>query len=241
MIGAYCAYVCQANGWPYPAAVPLALAVCGVLGYAVERWLIRPLYRRPFDTLVVTWGFSLLLRKFAEAMFGLGYKSVNVPVRGTVDVLGTDYPRYRLRADRSRRRRPRRRSSSGTRGAVPARASRRWSATPTWRSAHGIPVRALRVGDLRRRHLPGRARRRADRAARSGPAVHGSRLRADVVLRPRRRRARQRRRAALRRRRYRRREQRHLGLSDSTDGYFAVLVLAILFLWLKPRGIVARS
>ena len=80
MIGAYCAYVAQAGGWPYLAAVPLALAVCAILGLAVERIMIRPLYRRPFDTLVATWGLSLLLRKIAEAIFGLGYKSVNIPL-----------------------------------------------------------------------------------------------------------------------------------------------------------------
>ncbi len=96
MIGAYCAYVVQASGWPYVAAIPLALAICAVLGFAVERWLIRPLYDRPFDTLVVTWGLSLLLRKCAEAMFGLGYKSLKEPIGGTVDVLGATYPTYRL-------------------------------------------------------------------------------------------------------------------------------------------------
>src|SRR5215212_10437420 len=96
MIGAYCAYVVQSNGWPYLAAVPLALAVCGVLGYVVERWLVRPLYQRPFDTLVVTWGLSLLIRKCAEAMFGLGYKSLTEPIGGTTEVLGATYPRFRL-------------------------------------------------------------------------------------------------------------------------------------------------
>jgi branched-chain amino acid transport system permease protein/urea transport system permease protein len=96
MIGAYCAYVVQVNGLPFVAAVPLAVAVCGALGYAVERWLVRPLYSRPFDTLVLTWGVSLLLRKTAEAIFGLGYKSLNEPLGGTVDVFGATYPRYRL-------------------------------------------------------------------------------------------------------------------------------------------------
>jgi len=96
MIGAYCAYVVQAQGLPYVAAVPLAIAVCALLGWAVERWLVRPLYQRPFDTLIVTWGLSLLLRKCAEALFGLGYKSLNEPVGGTLDVLGATYPRYRL-------------------------------------------------------------------------------------------------------------------------------------------------
>jgi len=96
MIGAYCAWVVQSNGWPFLAAVPLAIAICGALGWTVERWLVRPLYRRPFDTLVVTWGLSLLLRKCAEAVFGLGYRSLSEPVGGTVDVLGATYPRYRL-------------------------------------------------------------------------------------------------------------------------------------------------
>jgi branched-chain amino acid transport system permease protein/urea transport system permease protein len=62
MIGAYCAYVVQAQGLPYVAAIPLAIAVCTVLGWVVERWLVRPLYQRPFDTLIVTWGLSLPLR-----------------------------------------------------------------------------------------------------------------------------------------------------------------------------------
>ena len=58
--------------------------------------MIRPLYRRPFDTLVVTWGLSLLLRKIAEAIFGLGFRSLAIPLPGTVQFLGTEYPIYRL-------------------------------------------------------------------------------------------------------------------------------------------------
>ena len=96
MVGAYCAYVVQAQGWPYLTAVPLAVGVCAVLGFAVERWLVRPLYARPFDTLVVTWGLSLLIRKTVEAIFGTGFKSLTEPVSGTMQVLGATYPRYRL-------------------------------------------------------------------------------------------------------------------------------------------------
>jgi urea transport system permease protein len=96
MIGAYSAYVAQSCGWPFLAAVPLTLAVCGVLGYLVERILIRPLYRRPFDTLVATWGLSLLLRETAKAIFGLGYHSLTIPIPGAVHILGIEYPTYRL-------------------------------------------------------------------------------------------------------------------------------------------------
>ena len=53
MVGAYCAYVAQSQGWPFLAAVPITLALCALLGWSVERWLVRPLYQRPFDTLVL--------------------------------------------------------------------------------------------------------------------------------------------------------------------------------------------
>ncbi len=96
MMGAFCALVVDRAGVPFLLAVPLALLVCGGVGLIVEVLLIRPLYRRPFDTLVATWGLSLLLRKLAEAGFGLGFNSVAVPLAGTMTLLGTDYPTYRL-------------------------------------------------------------------------------------------------------------------------------------------------
>ena len=60
MIGAYCAFFVQTQNLPFIAAVPVALLVCIVLGLAVERILVRPLYARPFDTLLATWGLSML-------------------------------------------------------------------------------------------------------------------------------------------------------------------------------------
>jgi branched-chain amino acid transport system permease protein/urea transport system permease protein len=94
-IGAYTAFVCQARGWPYLAAVPATLLVCAVLGLVVERGVIRPLYQRPFDTMLATWGLSLLLRKAVELIYGGGYKSLVVPVPGSIDVLGAPFPAYR--------------------------------------------------------------------------------------------------------------------------------------------------
>jgi len=96
MIGAYCAYFAQSQGWPYLAAIPVTLVVSGALGWAVERALIRPLYARPFDTLLATWGLSLMLREIVEAIYGKGYKSLVVPVQGMVEIGGADYPSYRI-------------------------------------------------------------------------------------------------------------------------------------------------
>jgi urea ABC transporter permease protein UrtB len=95
-IGAYTAYVCQARGWPYLTAIPAACLVCGALALLVERVLIRPLYQRPFDTMLATWGLSLLLRKTIELVYGGGYKSLVVPLSGSVSVLGAPFPAYRV-------------------------------------------------------------------------------------------------------------------------------------------------
>jgi branched-chain amino acid transport system permease protein/urea transport system permease protein len=95
-IGAYTAYMCQARGWPYVTAIPAAVLVCGVLALLVERALIRPLYQRPLDTMLATWGLSLLLRKTVELVYGGGYKSLVVPVSGSVSVLGAPFPAYRV-------------------------------------------------------------------------------------------------------------------------------------------------
>ena len=96
MVGAYVAVFCQSQGWPYISAVPATLLVCAVLGLVVERGLIRPLYQRPFDTLLATWGLSLLIRECVEFVSGGGYKSLDMPISGSVDIIGTPFPAYRV-------------------------------------------------------------------------------------------------------------------------------------------------
>lgn len=96
MIGAYSVVVVQHANLPTAAALPLAAVVCGVLGWLVERLLIRPLYQRPFDTLLATWGLSVMLREAVAAIFGRGYQDVTGVTSNPVSVLGTAYPLYRL-------------------------------------------------------------------------------------------------------------------------------------------------
>lgn len=96
MLGAYSVVTVQKLGLPLLAAVPLAVVVCGVLGYVVERWLIRPLYSRPFDTLLATWALAMLLRKLVEAVFGREYRNVESTLAEPMTVFGSQYPAYRL-------------------------------------------------------------------------------------------------------------------------------------------------
>ena len=96
MIGAFAAFFVQEQGLPFPAAFPIAVIACAAIGWPVERIMIRPLFSRPFDTILATWGLSLLLRELVEAVYGRGFHSVRQPVSGTVNVLGADYPVYQL-------------------------------------------------------------------------------------------------------------------------------------------------
>ena len=96
MLGAYSAVTVQKLGLPLLTAVPLSVAVCGVLGYVVERFLIRPLYARPFDTLLATWALAMLLRKLVEAVFGREFRNVESTLTEPMTVLGSQYPAYRL-------------------------------------------------------------------------------------------------------------------------------------------------
>ena len=96
MLGAYSAVAVQEAGLPLLLALPLAVLVCGTTGWLAQRLLIRPLADRPFDTLLATWGLSILIRKAVEAGFGRGYKSIEHGLTGTSQVLGADYPTYRL-------------------------------------------------------------------------------------------------------------------------------------------------
>ncbi len=96
MLGAYSVVTVQKLGLPVIAAVPLAVLVCGALGYVVERWLIRPLYSRPFDTLLATWALAMLMRKLVEAVFGREYRNVESTLTEPMMVFGSQYPAYRL-------------------------------------------------------------------------------------------------------------------------------------------------
>ncbi|KAF1058692.1 branched-chain amino acid ABC transporter permease [Burkholderia gladioli] len=96
MLGAYSVVVVQRLGLSALLAVPLAIVVCAAIGWIVERLLVRPLYQRPFDTLLATWGVAILLREGVAALFGKGYQDVTGAYGASIDVLGTQYPAFRL-------------------------------------------------------------------------------------------------------------------------------------------------
>ena len=96
MLGAYSAYVVQTAQISFFWAIPLAIFVSAILGFLIEWSVIRHLYNRAFDTLLATWGLAILIRKGVEVVFTRDYKSVNQVVPGTVELFGINYPAYRL-------------------------------------------------------------------------------------------------------------------------------------------------
>jgi urea transport system permease protein len=98
MIGAYTAFVVQnffqANlpahlDWYIVVAVPAAFVASGLVGVAMERLVIRHLYGRPLETLLATWGISLLLIQTVRLIFGAQNVTVANPgfLSGGVEIL----------------------------------------------------------------------------------------------------------------------------------------------------------
>ena len=88
MLGAYTTFVVQevirthAPGlfdWSLAIAIPLAFLVSGAVGVVIERGIIRFLYGRPLETLLATWGLSLILQQTVRSIFGANNREVGAP------------------------------------------------------------------------------------------------------------------------------------------------------------------
>ena len=101
MAGAYTAYVLGdslGSSVSLLVALPVAFVLAGAMGLMLERLLIRRLYGRPLDTLLVTWGVSLVLQQVARDIFGAPNVQVRSPgwLDGGVTLAGTTLPYARL-------------------------------------------------------------------------------------------------------------------------------------------------
>jgi urea transport system permease protein len=88
MLGAYTTFVVQdvlrarapgALDWSLAIAIPLAFLVAGLVGAVIERTVIRFLYGRPLETLLATFGLSLILQQAVRSIFGPNNREVSNP------------------------------------------------------------------------------------------------------------------------------------------------------------------
>jgi urea transport system permease protein len=108
MVGAYSTYLVQnffkthaaaAFDWYLLAAVPVSFAVAALVGMVLERGVIRFLYGRPLETLLATWGISLMLIQGCRSIFGAQNVQVENPVwmSGGIEIVtGVVLPYNRL-------------------------------------------------------------------------------------------------------------------------------------------------
>ena len=107
MLGAYTTFVVQELirthnpalfDYSLVIAVPLAFLFAGAVGIAIERSIIRFLYGRPLETLLATWGLSLILQQAVRTIFGPTNKEVGNPswMSGAFDLGGITITYNRL-------------------------------------------------------------------------------------------------------------------------------------------------
>lgn len=106
MAGAYVPYVLQSRtgllggsaSWSFLLALPIGFVVAGALGLAMERTVLSRMMNRPLDTLLVTFGLSLILQQAAKDLFGASNVEVRAPswLAGNTKVLGVVMPHNRL-------------------------------------------------------------------------------------------------------------------------------------------------
>jgi len=105
MIGAYVAYVMQKfifgghTSLSFLVALPAAFVLASMIGLVVERVLVRFLYGRPYESILATWGLSLIMQQGARNIFGANNVDVSAPswLQGGVRLLaGFQLPYSRI-------------------------------------------------------------------------------------------------------------------------------------------------
>ncbi len=95
MCGAYVSVSAARAGLSLPAAVLAGGAAAGLVGIVMERLVLRHLYARPLDTIVATWGISLMASQGTLILLGPSLPGVGTPL-GSISVGPYSYSVYRL-------------------------------------------------------------------------------------------------------------------------------------------------
>ncbi|ANN71199.1 branched-chain amino acid ABC transporter permease [Bordetella bronchialis] len=95
-LGGYVSYAVTRLGLNPWLGWPLAV-LCGIVaGMAIERLVVRPLYRRPLDAILATWGLGIVIGQLIVLAFGREVQFADAPLSGIWTVGGSDYSAYRI-------------------------------------------------------------------------------------------------------------------------------------------------
>jgi len=95
-VGGYAALLVTQAGWNPWLSLPAAALAGLVAGAAMERTVLRPLYRRPLDAILATWGLGIVIGQVVTLVFGRQVQFAQSPLSGAAVVLGATYSQYRL-------------------------------------------------------------------------------------------------------------------------------------------------
>jgi branched-chain amino acid transport system permease protein len=95
-VGGYAALLVTQAGLNPWLSLPAAALGGLVAGAAMERGVLRPLYRRPLDAILATWGLGIVIGQLITLAFGRQVQFAESPLTGAATVLGATYSEYRL-------------------------------------------------------------------------------------------------------------------------------------------------
>ena len=95
-IGGYSALIVTRLGWNPWWSLAFAVVIGVICGAIVERLVMRPLYARPLDAILATWGLGIVVGQLITLQFGREVQFVQSPVTGAMAILGESYSEYRL-------------------------------------------------------------------------------------------------------------------------------------------------
>lgn len=95
MLGAYITTFLARAGVPLFLSIMIGSFGVGVFGLIIDRLIIHRLYRRPLDSVVATWGISMIMGQGMLIIFGPSLKGVSTPL-GSLVVGGSTYSAYRI-------------------------------------------------------------------------------------------------------------------------------------------------
>ncbi|MBP3469098.1 MAG: urea ABC transporter permease subunit UrtB [Lachnospiraceae bacterium] len=95
MIGAYVAYeIAGVLKLPFALSIVVSFIITFLLGMVIEKVIIKPLYSNPEDTLLATFGISMVLVVLVKLIFDSAGRSVDMPIKGSVMIGNAIVPLY---------------------------------------------------------------------------------------------------------------------------------------------------
>jgi branched-chain amino acid transport system permease protein len=96
LLGAYFTYALHSQGLPVALAMALAPLFVGLIGWLIERGVIRWFYARPLIAMLGTYALAVVIRETVRGLLGGLYENVEAPLTGFFVIGGITFPQWRV-------------------------------------------------------------------------------------------------------------------------------------------------